>query len=299
MNLLAFIIVFLLFVGGENTQHVVKIWGGTQVFHKSIEAPSLTTFPALKEKNTHVAVIICPGGSYYHSFGIFQEGYDVARWFQRKGINAFVLRYRVGFFGYHHPAMIEDLQRSIQFVKENAGSWDVDTSKVGLIGFSAGGHLAAAGGTMFKEDYLIPLGVKPKVSLRPSFVVTVYPVISMQDSIAHKRSRKNLLGPNFTKEQIDKMSLEKQVAKDDPPMMVVVAKDDPVVDWRNGYYFYKSLQNAGVDSKLYLSEKGGHGFGIDPKKGGKAALWNIECLEWLNQVGILSGYISKANDTGN
>jgi acetyl esterase/lipase len=135
--------------------------------------------------------------------------------------------------------------------------------------------------------------LKPKVSLRPDFVITVYPVISMQDSIAHKRSRKYLLGPNYTKDQINKMSLESQVRHDDPPMMIVVAKDDPVVDWRNGYYFYRSLQNAGVDSKLYLNDKGGHGFGIDPKKGGKAALWNIESIKWLHQVGILNGYLSK------
>jgi acetyl esterase/lipase len=290
MNYLASIMLSLLFVGHNYTDHVFKIWGGTIIASKSIESPRLTLFPANGQHNTHVAVIICPGGSYHH-LGIYQEGYDVAKWFQSRGINAFVLRYRVGFFGYHHPAMIEDLQRSIQFVKENAKVWEIDTTKVGLIGFSAGGHLVATGGTLFNEDYLIPLGVIPKVSLRPNFVVAVYPVISMQDSIVHKRSRKNLLGPNFTKEQIDKMSLENQVSKDSPPTMIVVTKDDPVVDWRNGYYFYKSLKKAGVDCKLFLNEKGGHGFGIDPKKGGKAALWNIECIKWLYQVGILKEYV--------
>jgi acetyl esterase/lipase len=293
MNFFTALIFCLSIISGTHAEHVLKIWGGTIIAHNSIETPSLTTFAADEKSNTHVGVIICPGGSYFH-LAISQEGYDVARWFQSKGINAFVLRYRVGFFGYHHPAMIEDLQRSIQFVKENANNWGIDTSKVGLIGFSAGGHLVATGGTMFKEDFLIPLGVKPKVSLRPNFVVTVYPVISMQDSIAHRWSRRNLLGRNFTQEQIDKMSLEKQVRHDDPPMMIVVAKDDPVVDWRNGYYFYKSLQNAGVSSKLVLNEKGGHGFGIDPKKGGNAALWNIECIKWLHQVGILTDYISSS-----
>jgi len=299
MNYLAILSLLFSFTGSGTGQHIFKIWGGTPVAHNSIDTPVLTTFAAPREINTHVAVIICPGGSYYHSFSISQEGYDVAKWFQAKGINAFVLKYRVGFYGYHHPAMIEDLQRSIQFVKENAKIWDVDTTKVGLIGFSAGGHLVASGGTLFKEDYLYPLGIRPKVSLRPNFVVTVYPVISMQDSIAHKWSRKNLLGPNYTKEQADKMSLEKQVSKDDPPMMIVVAKDDPVVDWRNGYYFYKSLQKAGVSSELYINDKGGHGFGIDTKKGGVSALWNVECLKWLHQVGILSGYLTIVNDTGN
>jgi acetyl esterase/lipase len=293
MNFLTFITLWFSVISNNYDQQVYKIWGGTSVARNSIETPSLTSFAAKQDNNSHVAVIICPGGSYYHHLGIYQEGYDVAKWFQSRGINAFVLRYRVGFFGFHHPAMIEDLQRSIQFIKENATSWGIDTTKVGLIGFSAGGHLVATGGTLFKEDFLLPLGVRPKVSLRPDFVITVYPVISMQDSIAHKRSRKYLLGPNFTKAEIDKMSLENQVRHDDPPMMVVVAKDDPVVDWRNGYYFYRSLQKAGVDSKLYINDKGGHGFGIDPKKGGKAALWNIECIKWLHQVGILSGFISK------
>ena len=189
--------------------------------------------------------------------------------------------------------MIEDLQRSIQFVKENARTWDIDTSKVGLIGFSAGGHLGGTAGTFFSENYLAPLGIHPKVSLRPDFVVAVYPVISMQDSLAHKRSRENLLGRNFTKIHMDKMSLENQVSPNDPPMMIVVAKDDPVVNWHNGFYFYKSLQNAGVKSKLLLNEKGGHGFGIDPQKGGQAALWNLECIKWLNEIGILSNNISS------
>lgn len=292
MNFLTLVTLSLSLIAGSEGQRVYNIWGGTPIARPTIDVPRLTSFAANKDYNTHVAVIICPGGSYYH-LAINQEGYSVAKWFQRRGINAFVLHYRIGFFGYHHPAMIEDLQRAIQYVKEKAGRWDIDTTKVGLIGFSAGGHLAAAGGTLYREDYLIPLGVRPRVSLRPDFVVTVYPVISMEDSIAHKWSRKNLLGPNFTREQIDKLSLEKQVKHDDPPMMIVVAKDDPKVDWRNSYYFYKSLQNAGVNSELFLTETGGHGFGIDPRKGGQAALWNIECIKWLQRVGILTDFISS------
>jgi acetyl esterase/lipase len=201
MNFFLSLAFCLSLINGIIPHEEYKLWSGTQIARNSIETPSLTPFPASDKLNTHVAVIICPGGSYYH-LALNQEGYDVAKWFQSKGINAFVLKYRVSFFGYHHPAMIEDLQRSIQYVKENAGDWDIDTSKVGLIGFSAGGHLVATGGTMFREDFLIPLGVRPKVSLRPNFVVTVYPVISMQDSIAHKWSRKNLLGPNYTQEQV-------------------------------------------------------------------------------------------------
>lgn len=292
MKFLSSLILYFSITSCGSALQVYKIWGDTHIPNNRIVAPSLTTFAIDDARNTHVAVIICPGGSYHH-LGMNQEGYEVAKWFQSRGINAFVLRYRVRFWGYHHPAMIEDMQRSIQFVKENAKNWDIDTSKVGLIGFSAGGHLVATAGTMFKENYLIPHGITPKVSLRPNFVVAVYPVISMQDSIAHKRSRKNLLGPNFTREQIDKMSLEKQVSHDDPPMMIVVAKDDPVVDWRNGYYFYKSLQNAGVASKLLLNEKGGHGFGIDPKRGGQAALWNVECIKWLHEINVLSNNISS------
>jgi acetyl esterase/lipase len=276
----------------SNAQQGYKIWEDIHIPYNRLVTPDLTTFEANSTSNTHVAVIICPGGSYHH-LGMKNEGFKVAKWFQSKGITAFVLRYRVGFWGYHHPAMIQDLQRSIQFVKENAHIWGIDTSKVGLIGFSAGGHLVGTAGTLFRENYLTPLGIHTEVSLRPNFVVAVYPVISMQDSLAHKRSRENLFGRNFTKEQMNKMSLENRVNHIDPPMMIVVAKDDPVVNWRNSFYFYKSLQAAGVPSKLLLNENGGHGFGIDPKKGGKAALWNIECIKWLHEIGILSDNITS------
>ena len=284
----------LLITSGSKAQNVFNLWDGMGVSQWKFMPPCLTVYAANSTNNTHVAVIICPGGSYHHLLGIKEEGYDVAKWFQNQGINAFVLRYRVGFWGFHHPAMIEDLQRSIQFVKENAQNWGIDTTKVGLIGFSAGGHLVASGGTFYNEDYLLPLGIKPKVSLRPNFVVPVYPVISMQDSIAHKRSRKNLLGANYSKEQEDKMSLEEHINPDEPPTMVVVTKDDPVVDWRNGYYYYINLHKAGVTCKLLLNEKGGHGFGIDQKKGGKAALWNVECIKWLHEIGILPFYLSSS-----
>ena len=290
MKFIFSIFLCILLISQAWAQETIKIWEGIRIPYNRLVTPDLTIFEANRVSNTHVSVIICPGGSYHH-LGMKNEGFRVAQWFQSKGINAFVLRYRVGFWGYHHPAMIQDLQRSIQLVKENAGKWELDTSKVGLIGFSAGGHLVATAGTMFNENYLTSLGIDTKVSLRPNFVVPVYPVISMQDSLAHKRSRENLLGKNFTKEQMDKMSLEMQVRSDDPPMMIVVAKDDPVVDWRNSFYFYKSLQAAGVKSKLLLNEKGGHGFNIDQEKGGRAALWNIECMKWLREIGVLSDNI--------
>ena len=291
MKFLLSVIFCISIISGSKAQQAFKIWEGIQIPYNSLVTPDLTTFEANSAQNTHAAVIICPGGSYHH-LGMKNEGFKVAKWFQSQGINAFVLRYRVGFWGFHHPAMIQDLQRSIQFVKENAQKWNIDTTKVGLIGFSAGGHLVGTAGTLFRENYLTPLGIHTKVSLRPNFVVAVYPVISMQDSLAHKRSRENLLGKNFTKEQMNKMSLEKQVNHNDPPMMIVVAKDDPVVNWRNSFYFYKSLQTAGIESKLLLNEKGGHGFGIDPEKGGQAALWNIECIKWLHEIGVLSNNIS-------
>jgi acetyl esterase/lipase len=123
MNLFIYMTLSLSIISSGNDPHTFKIWGGTPLARNSIEIPSLTTFPAKDKNNSHVAVIICPGGSYYH-LALNQEGYNVARWFQSRGINAFVLKYRVGFFGYHHPAMIEDLQRSIQYVKENARNWD-------------------------------------------------------------------------------------------------------------------------------------------------------------------------------
>ncbi len=260
----------------------IKIWGENPASSK-MKRPELTVFKAT-ENPTGISVIICPGGSYRY-MGIKHEGYEVAEWLNKQGITAFVLRYRTGFYGNHHPAMIQDLQRAIQFVKENSLEYNIDTARVGLIGFSAGGHLVGTAATYFDANFMAPLGIHPKVSLRPAFVAMIYPVISMTDSIAHKRSRKNLLTKHYTPEMAHMMSLEQNVRADMPPVFLIQCKGDKTVDYRNAVCYDAALTSKNVLHYFKLYDEEGHGFGINPKRGnGKAPLWNLDFIPWLEKI---------------
>ena len=215
------------------------------------------------------------------------EGYQVAEWLNSIGVTAYVLRYRVSSHGYHHPAMIEDIQMAISFVRENTFQYHIDPQRVGVMGFSAGGHLVIMAGVFYKEDYLKKLGISHSGSLRPDFVVPVYPVVSMQDSLAHVRSRKNLLGAKFTREEIDKFSLELQIPDDMPPVFLVTAEDDPVVNFHNSVELDKALTEKKIKHKFLLYKTGGHGYGLNPKRGGETAKWNFVFHEWLIEQGFI------------
>ncbi|MEG2071139.1 MAG: alpha/beta hydrolase [Bacteroidales bacterium] len=233
---------------------------------------------------TGIAVIVCPGGSYSHLMGIETEGYHVAKWLNKQGITAFVLRYRVGSQGYHHPAMIEDLQRSIQWIRENTQRYKIASDKLGVMGFSAGGHLVTMAGAFYRDNYLENTGIKTTVSLKPNFVVPVYPVVSMQDSLVHQRSRKNLLTHRYTKEQQNKFSLEGQIPVDMPPTFLVTAKDDPVVKYQNSVELDKALSRNNVKHCFLLYETGGHGYGMDETIAGETALWRETFLTWVMEL---------------
>jgi len=242
--------------------------------------------PADSVKND-VSVIVCPGGSYAHLFGIRWEGFEVAQWLNSVGITAFVLRYRVGKDGYHHPAMIQDIQRTLQWVKTNSKIYGISPDKVGVMGFSAGGHLALMSGAFYKDNYLNVLKIQSEVDLKPAFVVPVYPVVSMQDSIAHFRSRKNLLSKKFGQTEKDKFSMELQMSQDMPPVFLVATKDDPVVNCKNSLVLEDALKKEGIPHKFLLYNAGGHGFGISERRGGEAANWKNGFKEWLFEIGIL------------
>lgn len=247
----------------------------------------LYVYPAPDSINTGVSVIVCPGGSYSHLMGIKTEGYGVAEWLNSQGINAFVLRYRTGNKGYHHPAMIQDVQRAIQFVRDHATEYRINPDKLGTMGFSAGGHLVTMSGAFYKDNYLEPLGVKSTANLRPNFVVPVYPVVSMQDSIAHQRSRRNLLSRRYTKELQDQFSMEMQMRPDMPPTFLVTAKDDPVVMYQNSVNLDRALTAAGVRHVFLLYDTGGHGYGMDETRAADAAKWRFQFVKWLRDIKIL------------
>lgn len=240
-----------------------------------------------KNTNTGSAVIICPGGSYHH-LGLYNEGYKSAQWFSSHGVTAFTLRYRTAEDNYHHPAMLQDLQRAIQIVKENAEKFQIDPNKVGIIGYSAGGHLVTMGGAFWEShDELEKIGIHHSVSLKPSFVVPVYPVVSMQDEIAHRWSRKSLLGKDQSQARKDEFSMEMQIPSDMSPTYVVVAKDDNVVDYRNSLALYEALKEKNITSSLALYDWGKHGFGMVNGKFMKAFQWNESLWKWLTDNNLI------------
>lgn len=239
--------------------------------------------PSEKAENLHAAVIVCPGGSYHH-LGLYNEGYKTAEWFSSKGVTAFTLRYRTAEKGFHHPAMLQDLQRAIQLVKENAQIYGIDPEKVGIIGYSAGGHLVTMGGAFFEShDELKKLGIEHSVSLKPAFSVPVYPVVSMQDDISHKWSRKSLLGLNQTQERKDEFSMELQIPENMCPTYVVVCLDDPIVDYHNSYRLFDALEAKKIPSKLKVYKWGKHGFGMLNNRFMKEFHWNDELWQWIQE----------------
>lgn len=227
-----------------------------------VTEPSLAVFLPEKEKATGAAVIICPGGSYrFVSYTL--EGTDIAKRFVEMGVAAFVLKYRLP----NDDIMIDkeigpimDGQRAIQLVRERAKEWGIDKDRVGIVGFSAGGHLASTVGTHFNKQYIPG---KKKGNLRPDFMILVYPVISFADSIANMGSRNNLLGTNPSPEKIKEYSNELHVSKKTPPTYLVHAEDDNGVKVQNMLLFATALQDYKVPFDFYLYEKGGHGFGIN------------------------------------
>ena len=260
----------------------VKLWADVPGM-KSMPS-KLYIFPAPKENNTGIAVVVCPGGSYSHTMGIATEGFEVAEWLNSQGISAFVLKYRVGSQLYHHPAMIQDAQYAIHYVKLHAVEYGINPDKVGTMGFSAGGHLVTMTGAFYKDNYIQDLGVSDDISLKPAFVVPVYPVVSMQDSIAHKRSRRNLLTRQYNDGQRDRFSMELSIPKDMPPVFLVTAIDDPVVMYQNSVVLDKSLTKMGIKHKFLLYKTGGHGYGLSETIAPEAGQWKYEFIKWLKTI---------------
>ncbi|HEY4325261.1 MAG TPA: alpha/beta hydrolase [Mucilaginibacter sp.] len=245
-----------------------------------ISRPALTIYEPDKKIKNGTAIIICPGGGYsIEAAG--HEGSDVAMKFTEAGITAFVLKYRIpddSTMISKEIGPLQDAQRAIQLVRENAKAYGIKKNKIGLMGFSAGGHLASTAGTHFKHAYID----NPKnTSLRPDFLILIYPVISFNDSIGHIGSRNQLLGKNPSEEKIKEYSNELQVTQDTPPAFLVQAKDDPV-KYQNSTVFAQALHDHGVVADVYLYEKGGHGYGMNNKS--SIVKWMDLVEEWLKKM---------------
>lgn len=269
-----------------SAQTAVRLWGDSHKQHRY--KTELFVYLADSIRNTNVAVIICPGGSYCY-LGLNVEGDRVARWLQSEGITAFVLRYRVNMFCIRHPAMIQDLQKSLAYVRLHAVEFHYSIDKVGVMGFSAGGHLAGLANTYAGTDFYEKTLAEKKISLRPSFVAMIYPVISMQDSIVHWRSRLNLIGHHPNRILLHDMSLELNVYSDMAPVFLMNCKDDPIVKDANSAVYDRALTCYGVSHVYFHYKYGGHGFGLYPKKKGTDAKnWNKEFIFWLRSIGMIT-----------
>lgn len=271
-----------------------RIWNNTAV------RSSHVTLAAYLPKQTGydgTGIIVCPGGSYcWHDYKT--EGTLVAEWLNTLGIAAFVLRYRVQgyipfathsrliFGGHQHPQMLEDIQRSIQLVRENATAYSINPARVGTMGFSAGGHLAMSAIEHATTDYLAPHGIQSAVSLRPDFAALIYPVVSMSHSCTHTRSRRALLGEKGKNDESlrQALSLEMHVPADCPPIFLVNCADDPIVHYHNSELLATALSNAAAPHRYIQYKTGGHGFGASNTKGtAECREWRREFVEWLNQ----------------
>lgn len=254
------------------------------IFLRKVSIPTLTVFLPKGKGPATAAVIICPGGGYWVS-AIQHEGSDVAKKFAEKGIAAFVLKYRIPesrIMITPEIGPLQDAQQAIKVVRENAGQWNIDPNRLGILGFSAGGHVASSAGVHFNSPQIENAG---HVNLRPDFMMLIYPVVSFQDSIVHQGSREKLLGKTPSKEKIDYFSSELQITKETPPTFLVHAKDDEAVVVENSTRFYNGLKKYKIPTEIFLFEKGGHGFGLDNPSDKRK--WFDEGLKWMKEQGYM------------
>jgi acetyl esterase/lipase len=247
-----------------------------------VSKPTLTIYLPPKEKATGAAVVICPGGGYA-VLAAGHEGADFAKKFVEMGVAAFVVKYRIP----NSATMInpeigplQDAQQAIKIVREGAQKWNINPASIGIMGFSAGGHLASTAGTHFEKAVI---DNPNNTSLRPDFMLLIYPVISFTDSLAHMGSRENLIGENPSAEKIIEYSNELQVTTQTPPAFLVHASDDDAVKPQNSIAFYLALLKNHVDAEMHLYEKGGHGFGMHLKN--KNEQWIDRCKNWMQNHG--------------
>jgi acetyl esterase/lipase len=271
---------------------VIILWpGGAPGAHGTSEkdVPTLTVHLPAPDKANGCAVVICPGGGYQHLASDY-EGHDVAEWFNTFGVVGFVLRYRLA-PDYHHPAPMLDVQRAIRTVRAKADEWKIDPHRVGVMGFSAGGHLASTAATHFDAGHADAADPIDRQSCRPDFAVLAYPVITMTGKFGHSGSKKNLIGENPDPQLAESLSNEKQVTSETPPTFLFHTSEDTAVPVENSVRFYLALRKAGVPAEMHIYEKGRHGIGLgtrDPKLAFALGTWPGRLHDWMQLGGLLA-----------
>jgi acetyl esterase/lipase len=253
-------------------------------FYQDISRPQLYAYPLQSASSPRAAVVILPGGSY-RGVSIVKEGFDVAKQLNAYGVAAFVVKYRTPSDKHMRDKStgpLQDAQRALQFVHERAREWNVDPTRIGLMGFSAGGHLASTAATQFANPILPGMTAE---QVRPAFLMLGYPVISFDDAIAHRGSREMLLGSKPTPALMRRYSSELNVTAQTPPTFIFHAADDKTVPVANSLRFFESLHAAGVPSELLVFPAGGHGFGLNNST--TPDRWIERLRDWLLSRGYL------------
>lgn len=272
-------------VPNQNDQYVLEKIDTSDIIRiQQVSTPTIDVYLPSKIYRTGEAVVICPGGGYkilaYH-----KEGTDIAKWLNSKGISAVVLKYRLpnsvnNIEGRLSPFI--DAQRALRLTRYNAKNWQIDSNKIGIMGFSAGGHLASTLGTHYEENIFITDEIDT-INCRPDFMILMYPVITFNEPYAHTGSRKKLLGENVNQELFDYYSNELHITTMTSPTFLIHASDDSSVPVENSLMFYEGLKAKGVDVEMHIFSKGGHGFGLAIGNG-KLEQWKELCVSWIKNI---------------
>jgi len=266
---------------------VLRLWTGAAPGAQGTgesDIPQMTVYLPRSNATDMTAVIVLPGGGY-RALSMNSEGRQVANYLNSMGIAAFVLQYRLG-PRYHHPVEIEDAQRAIRTVRSHAGEWHIAQNRIGIMGFSAGGHLAATASTRFDSGKPGASDVVDRVSSRPDFSILCYPVISLTEAWTHQGSKLNLLGENPAPELAKELSMENAVTAQTPPTFIFQTNADTTVPAENSVYYYLALRKAGVSAEMHVFENGPHGVGLamyDPA----LSEWPKLLTNWLRAHGFI------------
>jgi len=271
-----------------SAQHKVEsLWPGGApgaVGTDDADKPSLTIYLAPEAAATKTGVIVCPGGGY-SALAKDHEGDQIARWLNSLGISAFVLQYRIA-PRYRHPAPLQDAQRAIRFVRARAADYRISPDRIGIWGFSAGGHLASTAGTHFDSGDSHAAEAIDRQSSRPDFMILAYPVISFITPYTHRGSLRNLLGDNPDPKLVASLSNETQVTPQTPPTFLFHTNEDTGVPPENSVLFYMALRHAGVPAEMHIYERGPHGVGLAPTDAVLVS-WTQRLKDWLDIRGLL------------
>ena len=249
------------------------------------DKPRVQVYHAKSSKAAVPAIVICPGGGYGH-LAMDHEGHQIARWLNSLGITGVILEYRHRGKGYGHPAPLRDVQRALRLVRHQAREWRIQANKVGVLGFSAGGHLAASASVHHDTGNPNPIDPIDRQTCRPDFSILCYAVIAFEQPFTHKGSQRNLLGKQPSKELTLKMSSDRQVTATTPPAFLWHTTADRVVPPENSVAYYLALRKHKIPCEMHLFEKGNHGIGLG--KGKAAEQWSALCHRWLITQGVIS-----------